>query len=145
MVTFQQLTIPGRLMNLNEYQNECRKNRYSGSKAKKSQQQIVEACILAARLKPMIEPVDIRFHWIEPNMRRDKDNIRFASKFILDALVSMGILKNDGWRNISTLSDRYSVNAQNPRIVVTITTSYERGTDETNRATSHSNGSQKSR
>lgn len=82
---------------------------------------------MAARLKPMIEPVDIRFHWIEPNMKRDKDNIRFAAKFILDALVKMGILKNDGWKSINNLYDKFSVNSNNPRIVVTLTTSYERG------------------
>lgn len=144
MVTIQKFTIPGKLMNLNEYQSACRSNRYSGSKAKKQQQQIVEACILAARLKPMIEPVDIRFHWIEPNMRRDKDNIRFAAKFIQDALVSMGILKNDGWHNINNLYDQFSVNSKNPRIEVTLTTSYERGTNENNGAASHSNSSKKS-
>ena len=32
-------------------------------------------------------PVTIDFHWIDRTMRRDLDNISFAKKFILDALV----------------------------------------------------------
>lgn len=135
MVTFQKFVIPGRLMNLNEYQNHCRANRYGGNSWKQKEQEKVELAIERHGLSPMIEPVDIKFLWVEPNMRRDKDNIRFAAKFILDALVSKGIIKNDGWRNIGNLSDTFRVNANNPRIEVIITTTYERETHETDRAT----------
>ena len=32
-------------------------------------------------------PVIIHYRWIEPNRRRDKDNVAFAKKFIQDSLV----------------------------------------------------------
>lgn len=145
MVTFQQFTIPGKLANLNDYQTACRSSKHVGAKMKKSQEEIVKYAILAAHLKPMIEPIDIRFHWIEPNMKRDKDNIRFAAKFILDALKEMRIIKNDGWKNICTLSDKFTVNPKNPRIIVTLSTSYERGIYENDGATSNSKSTKKGR
>ena len=51
-------------------------------------------------------------------MRRDKDNIRFAAKFILDALVEAGVIDNDNWACVGSLSDDYLVNKANPRVIV---------------------------
>lgn len=116
----QKFEIQGRLPGLNDHIKEERTNRYKGGKLKKSTQELICWYIKKANLKPQEEPTDIRFYWVEPNMRRDKDNIRFAAKYILDALVQMGILKNDGWKNIRNISDKFSVNPNNPRIVVTL-------------------------
>ena len=73
--------------------------------------------IKAARLKPMGK-ADVRFTWVEPDMRRDKDNVRFAAKFILDALVEAGVLANDGWKQVGGLSDLFLVSKADPRVVV---------------------------
>ena len=73
----------------------------------------------------MTEAVYLRFNWIEPNKRRDKDNIASAKKFIIDALVKSGILENDGWKNVIGFSDRFSVDKNNPRIEVEILTEEE--------------------
>ena len=116
----QVIVIPGKLANLNDYTKACRGNRYGGAEMKRANQEIVQAAIKAARLEPVAGKVDIHTTWIEPNMRRDKDNIRFALKFILDALVAEGILPNDGWKNIGNLSDSFCVNKTNPRIGVTL-------------------------
>lgn len=85
---------------------------------KRENQDIVAWCIKAQHLTPMHDKVNVHFKWVEPNMRRDKDNIRFAAKFILDALVESGVIKNDNWAHIGDMSDEFLVNAANPRIVV---------------------------
>lgn len=113
----QEFAIPGRLAALNEYIDACRANRYAGAGVKRENQEAVEWCIRQANLKPMAR-VDVRFTWVEANMRRDKDNIRFAAKFILDALVTQGVIRNDNWQCIGDLTDRFLVNRENPRIVV---------------------------
>ena len=67
------------------------------------------------------------FSWYEKNQRRDKDNIAFAKKFILDALQEMKILKNDGWAEVAGFEDRFYVDKHNPRVEVEI---YEEGNEE---------------
>ena len=113
----QSFVIPGRLPGLNEYTAANRSNSRAGGRMKRDATEDVMWCIKAAHLKPM-KRADIRFTWIEPNMRRDKDNIRAGAKFILDALVKAGVLENDGWNQVGELSDSYFVNKSNPRIVV---------------------------
>ncbi|MFG6325582.1 MAG: RusA family crossover junction endodeoxyribonuclease [Lachnospiraceae bacterium] len=67
------------------------------------------------------KPVFMEYTWIEPNKRRDKDNISsFGRKVIQDALVSAGVLKDDGWRYVVGFSDRFEVDKKNPRIEVLI-------------------------
>ena len=66
------------------------------------------------------KPVYIAYTWIEPNRCRDKDNIAFAKKFIQDALVRNGVLKNDGWKEIDGFGDSFEVDKKNPRIEVEI-------------------------
>ena len=66
-------------------------------------------------------PVFMEFLWVEPNKRRDKDNISsFGRKVIQDALVQCGVLKDDGWRHVVGFSDRFEVDKENPRIEVKI-------------------------
>ena len=85
---------------------------------KRAAQDEVVWAIKRAKLKPFDKQVDVIIHWIEPNMKRDKDNIRFAAKFILDALVQTKIIPNDNWKWIGSISDHYWVHKKNPRIVV---------------------------
>lgn len=122
----QRFEVPGKLPGLNEYTKQNRRNPYIGAAAKRGAQEGIMWAIKAARLKPMKAPVHIHITWVEPDMRRDKDNIRFAAKFVLDALVEMGVIQNDNWKWIGGsedvgLSDSYRVNAKNPRVIVEIT------------------------
>jgi Holliday junction resolvase RusA-like endonuclease len=114
----QQFVIGGRLPGLNEYTRANRRNRYEAAKVKKQTQEVIIWEIRKARLKPFAKPIAIRYTWIEPNMRRDKDNISFAQKFIQDALVDAGILTNDGWKNIASISHAFRVCPSDPRIIV---------------------------
>lgn len=116
------LTIPGALNNLNEYINAERTNRHKGAKMKSDNQDVViiaiRQCLRGVRID---KPVFMEYTWIEPNMRRDKDNISsFGRKVIQDALVSAGVLKNDGWKYVVGFSDAFAVDKKNPRIEVRI-------------------------
>lgn len=64
--------------------------------------------------------VFLRFTWIEPNARRDMDNIAFAKKFILDAIKKYGLIADDGQKYIAGFSDSFGVDKRNPRIEVEI-------------------------
>ena len=79
-------TIRGRLDGLNEYTAATRQNRYAGAAMKKKNQQAV-AFALMGHNERYDRPVQLRCVWYEPNKRRDIDNVAFAKKFILDALV----------------------------------------------------------
>lgn len=114
--------IAGKLPGLNELIDAERTHRQKGAKIKSEAESIVRWTIRAqlrkARPKP---PVMIHYHFIEPDKRRDKDNIAsFAHKVIQDSLVKEHILDNDGWAYVEGFSDSFSVDKGNPRIIVTI-------------------------
>jgi len=110
--------IPGTLPNLNTYTKENRSNKYAGNNLKKDTEKLISLYI--PKYKPYEKPVTIEFHWVEPNKRRDLDNIAFAKKFILDALVKSGVLQGDGWRHVEGFTDKFSVDKKNPRVEVSI-------------------------
>ena len=115
----QRFEVAGKLPSLNDYVSACRSNPYKGAKAKKDAQEAVAWAIRAARLKPMRPPVTVSFTWVEPDMRRDKDNISSAKKYVLDALVECGVIPDDNWKCIAgNLPDQYKVNKANPRVIV---------------------------
>lgn len=112
--------IPFRLPSLNEYSDAERAHR---QKAAKMKSEVEKSVILFARstLKGVhiTKPVTMHYKWIEPNRRRDKDNIAFARKFIQDALVKAKILQGDGWKHIISFSDEFAVD-KSPGVVVTL-------------------------
>lgn len=109
------------LPTLNEYVEAERTNRFIGAKLKREATEKVRLAAVAAGLSPVEKyPVSVRCHWVEPNARKDHDNVRFGVKFVLDGLVSAGVLANDGPRYVAGLSDTYAVNKAAPRVVVEI-------------------------
>ena len=67
------------------------------------------------------KPVYMRYAWYERNRKRDLDNVSsFGRKVIQDALVSKGVISDDGWKNIKGFSDEFYVDNANPRIEVEI-------------------------
>lgn len=117
----QRFFIPGVLPGLNEVlaaakqQGRSRFGGYKGMKAKLMRD--ISIVIRKAKLTP-IQRANISFTWCEQSQRRDKDNIRMAAKFCLDALVATKILPNDGWKQIGTLSDSFEVDGQKPGVYV---------------------------
>ena len=110
--------IPMRLPSLNEYINACRANRFQGSKMKKQLES--EIGIFIARLPEFEHPVRIHFHWIEENQRRNLDNICFAKKFILDAMVKQGKLKDDNRKCVTAFTDTFSYDKESKVILIIV-------------------------
>lgn len=121
-ITEHLLIIPGTLNNLNDYIAAERENRHKGAKMKADNGKYVDAAIRQCMRGVKIEaPVFMEYTWVEPNKRRDLDNISsFGRKVIQDALVCAGTLKDDGWKYIVGFSDRFEVDKKNPRIEVLI-------------------------
>ena len=71
--------------------------------------------------------VYLHFRWYEPNRNRDLDNVCFAKKFILDALVKNKIIETDGWRGVWGFTDEFDIDAFNPRIEVVIDGKLKKG------------------
>ena len=115
------LTIPGRLPNLNDYTKANRTSPIVGNKMKQEQEEYISAFILeqikGIKFKGMTY---LHFRWIEANRNRDLDNICFAKKFILDALVKNEVIETDGWKGVYGFTDEFDVDAFNPRVEVVI-------------------------
>lgn len=95
-----------KMPSLNEYINACRTNQYKGAKLKKDTEDAIMWYI--NKLPVFEQPIKIKFHWIEENKRRDLDNVAFAKKFILDAMVKAGKLKDDNRRFVTGFTDEFS-------------------------------------
>lgn len=113
-------TIQGRLSGANEVISAMNAHRYAGAKLKASETKRCALWAMTGNVPRFTKPVDVHFHWFEPNKKRDKDNIRYGSKFILDGLREAGKLPNDGWAWVLDMSDSFDVDKLNPRVEVTI-------------------------
>jgi Holliday junction resolvase RusA-like endonuclease len=115
-------TILGRLDGLNEYTAANRTNPHKGGKMKKDNEDtVIWAIRQQLRGLHINRPVILKYDFYEPNKKRDLDNISsFAHKVIQDSLVKTGILKNDGWHEITGFLDQFYCDTKNPRIEVTI-------------------------
>ena len=115
------LVIEGRLDGLNDYTRANRTNPRVGNNMKVNNEEIITGYI-QQQLKGIkfIGRAYLHFRWIEPNRNRDMDNICFAKKFILDALVRNKIIETDGWRGVYGFTDEFDVDALNPRVEVVI-------------------------
>jgi len=110
--------IDKRLMGLNEYTKQNRTNRYTGNKAKQKEQAYIIWKIKEQLRNIKIErPVIGHFIWIEENKKRDLDNICFAKKFILDALVQAGVLVDDNRKIVTNFTDSFEY-ADKSKVIV---------------------------
>ena len=116
------LIIHGRLDNLNDYIKACRTNQYKGAHLKAKSEHKVQAEIYEQLGSLRItRPVRMIYRWYEKDRRRDLDNVSsFGRKVIQDALVDTGVIKNDGWKEITGFSDEFYIDKKNPRIEVEI-------------------------
>lgn len=110
--------IKERLPGLNEYTEYNRTNRFAGASLKKKTEERIYYYILEQLKNVKIgKKVFIRFTWIEENGKRDLDNICFAKKFILDALVKAKVLENDNKSHISGFIDNFEY-ADKSKVIV---------------------------
>ena len=112
------IEINEKLPSLNEYTKACRNNKYIGAKMKQEVEENVWVYIKQQMKSTKIDsPVKINFTWIEENKKRDLDNICFAKKFILDALVKANVLRNDTQNYVRGFSDTFLYSDKNSVIV----------------------------
>lgn len=109
-MSFYKFKIQGRMQALNDYikDNRGAKGKFMGNKYKQFQTHDVANQIDEQGDFPTFNGlVQIEFHWIEINKKRDPDNFIFAKKFILDGMVKVGMIPNDGWKNIASFVDTW--------------------------------------
>lgn len=104
----QTFFVMGQLPGANDITKANRSHWSIGAKQKKLTQEKICWAIKFSKIKPM-ESVRINYRWCEPNRKRDLDNIAAAQKFINDAIVHMGILEDDGWRNVLIFEHSFEV------------------------------------
>lgn len=113
-------TIPGRFPSLNDYIDAERSFRLKAASMKRRHTDRVCERAQMADMPVFRNPVFIVIDWVEPNRRRDPDNVRFGVKFVLDGLVKAGVIPNDTQRWVLGIEDRYFVDHDDPRVQVTI-------------------------
>lgn len=69
---------------------------------------------------PTIESANFHITWYSKDKRKDPDNIASGIKFLLDGLVEAGVLPNDGWKEIRSISHSFHIDKANPRVEVEI-------------------------
>ena len=99
----QRVMIRGKLPSLNEFVDACRGSAYKGAAMKKTFEQGIVWQL--GRLRKIDEPIRAVFIWHEETKKRDKDNVAFAKKFILDAMQKAGKIPNDNNRYILGFED----------------------------------------
>lgn len=113
------LIIPGRLPNLNDIIKLSKQGRghFQPYSIIKSQYEMV-ICIECKRqkLRPM-DKCNVTITWVCKDKRRDKDNIIAGQKFIFDSLQKAGIIKNDNWECIGTITHKFLIEKKE-RIIV---------------------------
>lgn len=109
-----EITIKTKLPSCNEYILACRNNKYLASKLKKDTENKIIYEFREQKVKRLVnkynkdqKPYFITFKWYEKTKRRDKDNISFSKKFILDALQKDNIIKNDNNNYITGFKDLF--------------------------------------
>lgn len=119
-----QFSIRGRLAGANEIKYADRSHWSKGAKLRKDD---LEACMWSIKSAmgfwegPWNAPVSVSFIWIEPNARRDPDNIMGGQKAILDALVRLGVIPNDTRAWVKTLTHYFpDPDKKDPRVEVTV-------------------------
>ena len=75
--------------------------------------------IRQAKLQPM-QSCSITLEWREKDWRRDGDNIQFGQKFVNDALVICGILKNDTRIFVKKTTHIITIDKAYPGVFVTL-------------------------
>lgn len=112
-------TIDGRLPGLNEITSSARYNRFAGANLKKKTTQLCQIYIKKSRPFPFVNPISVELDWIEPNLKRDPDNIMAGCKFIFDALVEEGVIPNDTRKWVKEIKHNFKTpDKLNPKVIV---------------------------
>lgn len=118
--TMANFTIQGKLPTINEYISDCRRNPHLGAKMKRECEEMTMWSMNGIK-NLHFNKVILHYRFFEPNQKRDKDNVfAFATKVVQDAMQELGMIDNDGWKNIENFTHDFFVDKDNPRIEVYI-------------------------
>ena len=112
------IIIKGELTDLNTYINLTRTNRFASAKVKRDNTTLVSLQLQQQKETLYKELYIVMIDWYVKDSRKDADNIVFAKKFLLDALVEKNYIKDDGQKYIKGFIDMVFVDKLNPRIQV---------------------------
>lgn len=98
--------IPFRLPDLNDFIDSLKTSKFNGNRMKSDTEDSI-IWILKTKKVKVDCPVVLEFIWYEKTLKRDKDNVAFAKKFILDAMQKAGMLPNDNNQYIKGFSDNF--------------------------------------
>ena len=102
------IEIPMKLPSLNEYIDACKIQKGKWNKGNQMKQDYQNDMIpFLSKMPKYNNPIKVHFLWIEENKRRDLDNVCFAKKFILDAMVKAGKLKDDNRKFVQGFTDDF--------------------------------------
>ena len=113
--------IPGEFTTLNEWIAAANGNRHAAAKIKREETARVR---FAAHGVPEITeyPVHLHLTWYRRNRKSDPDNIAFAIKFVLDGLQDAGVMRQDTWASVKTITHHFALDKQNPGVSIAIRT-----------------------
>lgn len=99
--------IQTKLPSLNDVIAKNRSNKYAGAKMKQEIEDIISwqlrLALARGHLHAVKEQCELQIDFYEKTKRRDVDNIQSSQKFILDAMVSQGILPDDSRRFVAQI------------------------------------------
>lgn len=99
--------LEGRMPGRNEQEYAARVHRLSAAKMKKQYTSHVRRILMPLGLR--FEKVSVSCLWIEPNKRRDPDNIAAAIKYVIDGMVEAKVIENDGWKQVEAIRHTFEV------------------------------------
>lgn len=112
------ISVPGELPTMNEIIAKSKQHYAVYSKLKKK---FTELVVYQSAGMAEIGKADFVFTWYCKNQRKDPDNIAAGgTKMILDGLVEAGVMENDGWGQVNSLTHIFRVDKQDPRVEVEI-------------------------
>lgn len=116
------LVIDGRMPGMNDWRDAIQLSPHKGNDMCREHTNRARKLALQQRLPKFERPVLITFYWIEPNGRRDLDNIGgSARKWIIDGLVKAGVLNDDGQKWVRGIQEFVAQDPLDPKIVIDIT------------------------
>ena len=112
------LVIKGELTDLNNYVRIERGNKFAGANIKQEETNRVWVECKQRQIPSQKKGVFLVFRRYAKDRRKDKDNVAFAKKFILDGLVLAKVLKSDGWDFINGFLDVFYLDPENTRVEI---------------------------
>jgi hypothetical protein len=115
--------IPGEFTTLNQHIDAANAHRAQAAKIKRDETARVR--FAAAEVPPIQDyPVDLHLVWYRENRKSDPDNIAFAIKYILDGLQDAGVMVQDTWNCVRSITHEFRIDKDAPGVAVTISKGY---------------------